>query len=444
MEHFKIPINKKEDALETPPVIPQSVKEYFAENTSTSREILVLKKFINYIELKNITLDFTDTPENIDLIKTFLEENRVTKQFIKGVSFDGIIEELRISGLLIQPEKEIIIKEVIPPERIETGYIQLGGLKESELYIDDTELEKNIETSKTTSFSRKGVEKLGEQFKDRETTKWEYYNEFVLAGLISEEDAKNDFIKIQDAKLKFNKGENLTEKDKERLDFAKQIAIVTEKGIEFLINKIQIFGKDIAIKTSSEFTDILRGVDSIIEITKDDGDMDFVGVAADVTFRRMKEISFKEKFYSVLKTIKRDWKTRVKYEKNSKGELMKEFVVPKVLLHFNMDDVRLCVDVLDKSTRNSDEELKNKFEEVKQKNRYLQQIILQCELLSEYAKENKNSIFRQYDTVLNSITELSWRNPEVKEALQDEVPEDMKSVLVEIIKDFDSDPKNWS
>ena len=435
MENFVPKIIEKNQ-----PVISDSVKEYFEKNTSSTREILVIGKFISHIERKKLELDFTDTPENIETLKTFLTENRSTKQFIEGASLDEIIDELRKSGLITE---SIIEKTIEEPKHIETEYQKLNGLTESESNLGEKDLGRNIETSKSNSFSKEKVKDLGNLYEDRETSEWEYYYEFVVAGLISEEDAKKDYQKIQEVKSRFNQGENLDEKDKERLEFAKQIAVITEKGIESLVGKIKIFGENIKMKMSSEFTDILRGVDSVIEITKDDGDMDFIGIATDVTFRRIEDIAFKDKFFSVLKQIKKNWKTKVKYEKNSKGELMKEFVVPKILLHFNMDDVRLCVDVLDKSTYKNDDELREEFKDVEQKTQFLQQIIFQCKLLSKYAEENKNSIFRQYDTVLNSITELSWKNPEIKEALAGNVDEKMKNILNELIVDFESNSKNW-
>jgi len=144
---------------------------------------------------------------------------------------------------------------------------------------------------------------------------------------------------------------------------------------------------------------------------------------------------YKTKLFGLLKNIQENKKTRIKYFKNHKNEMMREFSAPKIILFFDMNDVKEMLHLI----KNIDNpKVVEAFKNSPQKFAVMNQMIIQCEALAQFAEESKNDIFRKYTEIVSSIKELAWKNPDIKHILdarhEDDVSKHMKYLIEEFKK----------
>lgn len=429
----------EEYVLEKVPfVIPAGVQQYF-QGTMDSREKLAANKFFEkYIETNQIDIDYTETPENMDIFRHFLNSDRVTRK-----DPEAIIAIFKEAGLITQPIIEKVNKEkTIEHIHIRTEDTTLNIIEVEDTKLDRDQIQENLNFSELREVNIAGnkqrVEKLFDKINNQETERLDYYMQFAEITKGGTETIEADFNSLIERKRYLKELEGgLDAQARERIEHAKKIATITEKGIDYAISNLDWYGSRVNMKQTSEFSDVKRSVDNLLEIKKDDEEKDFVGIATDVTFRRIEDEEFTGKYFKLLDNIKDGYKTKVKYEKDSDGNIMKEFAVPKVLLHFEYKDLGMFTDILEKSTSESTEVLKEQYKDSPQKIKYLQQIVHQCKILSSFAKKHENSIFRRYDAIINSITELSWENPDIKLALETSQDNQVSQKLIQLTQEFE-------
>ena len=379
---------------------------------------------------------------NDDLIKDFLLLKFKRHPKIKEISLEGIIDELKKSGVIkpvvILREEKIFKK----PEHIGIKLPENTGLK----IIEDEELTKRVERNLLLEeVKNAGIFKNDSELEDiyiktdsleknvSLKTK-EYYLEFVGVGLIKggEKEVNEDFKSLQDVKKIFKEKEPEDQLEKEKSIKSKKIATITERGFMYGVSKLNLYGEKVSVESTSEFDDVKRGVDAVLEIKKDDDESSFMGLGIDVTFRGLYSEQFKNKFFNLLKFIRNGQKTKVKYFKNHKGEMMKEFSVPKIIIYFNIGDVKNLVNMIKNI---NDSKAKEEFKNSSFKFTVMNQIINQCNKLSAFAEESKNDVFKKYIEIINSIKELAWENPEIEKMLNvqhnDETSRHMDRLLEE-------------
>jgi hypothetical protein len=419
--------------------ISTEVSENFNKSGQSIEHIAASKFYKAYIEPQELDFVLYNNEETINKLEEILMADLKFKR-----KCPGILEEIKKSGILQEPPKEEKIKEVIIPEHIpvrtEESTLSISEAEKTNLAKETITANVNFSELREANIAgnRKRVEAVYEDFASHETESLEYYLQFAEITKGGVEKVNSDFNSLVKRKeFLESQNDDLNEKDKNRIEHAKKMATITEKGIDYSISNLDWYGSKVNMKQTSEFSDVKRSVDNLLEITKEDEEKDFVGIATDVTFRRIEEKEFDGKFFKLLENIKDGYKTKVKYEKDSEGNLMREFAVPKVLLHFEYSDIGMFMDILEKSKTETNENLKKDYGQSPQKIKYLQQIIHQCKILSDFARRHENNIFRRYNAIINSITELSWENEDIKLALETSSENKVSQKLTELIATFD-------
>ncbi len=415
-------------------------EQYFS-GVASSKDFLAAKKFKEkYIDTGKLELSLSDTPTDTEVLKEYIQGLGV--RFMPNISPDGIIEELRKAGIIIPPPPVEKVKIEKPIEAIKTEYINLEKPKSAEVDEQTLKLlEANLlfeEVHKAKIF--KNGEELNVVYeksltleKERPIETPEYYYGFASLVKGGEEEIKNELESLDKRKKDFQDNEPSDLALKNKLDQAKKIATITERGLAYGVSELGWYGDNISIEPASEFDDVKRGVDDVLEIKKDGDESSFMGLGIDVTFRGLYSEQFQNKFFNLLKSIRNGHQTKVKFFKNHKGEMMKEFAVPKMVLFFSVNDVKDIVEMV-KSADNSDN--KNDFNNSPQKFNVMNQIINSCKHLAAFAEESHNNVFRKYVAVENSIKELSWQNPEIKQMLDIKQHDQTSRHLRELITQF--------
>lgn len=398
---------------------------------------LVLKKFNDWALRKSINLGDLNTEE---LIKKTLLENRL---LIPGVTADEVFNEMKKSGFInIEKEKVDSIKNI---EHIDIKIDSLKGIKEvkDESILKQLELNHFFEELDKDLFRNNYLDivydkSLSLVSKERieNIDNIDYYNEFADAGLLKKGrvEALADFESKEERKNGFKKETDLlSDESRKNIDKNKKIATILERGIAYGISSLKWYGENIHLQKSSEFDDIKRGVDEIFEVSKEGEDSNFMGLGIDVTYRGLYSESYKEKLFGLLSSIKNGYKTKIKYFKGYNGEKRREFDVPKIILYFNIEDVKDMVNFI----KNIDDPIiKEEFKNSPQKITVMNQMIIQCEVLANFSEKYQNTIFRKYFDVLNSIKELAWDNKEIKNMLENRHEDDVLKHMKFLIDEF--------
>lgn len=425
--------------LEQPSIIPEKKNRPYFDQPSSSKEFSAAKRFLeNYVDKGVFTTELSES--NIDLIRE--EIVKLGKRLFPGAEPEGVLVELRNAGA-IAPSVTEKIKTEKPIDFIKTDYVTLEKPKQVEMTEEQLQvLEANLlleEVKKANIF--KNDEELDALYRksiESDTSSLEheeYYYEFVSAGLIKggEQEVHEDLAYLAYLKEKFEQNTQEKTQDQERVERAKKLATITERGLAEGVTKHKWYGENVIISPASEFDDVRHGVDDILEIKNEDEESSFMGLGIDVTFRGLESEQFKQKFFKLLQSIRDGYKTKVKYGRNYKGQPLREFAIPKMVLYFNIGDVKDMADIIKFA---DDESKKDVFQNSAQKFNVIRQIINSCKKLSMFAEESQNSIFRKYNAVLSSFKELSWENPEIQEMLELDQDDEISKKLDELIVEF--------
>lgn len=375
-----------------------------------------------------------------------------SKRFLMDISVDEVVAELKNLGIIkiTPPEKQqkVQIKKEVPHISIELP--KLAGLTTIENENLKRQFEENEKHNNELNKIFKDEKELNAILeislslrKENSIESDEYYDAFADAGLIKggREEVKEDLDGpkgLKARKEEFKQKALLQEEGKRKSsENNKKVATIIERGIAYGVSELEWYGKGINMEPASEFDDVKRGVDDVVEIVKNEDESTFMGLGIDVTYRGLLSQEYKDKVFKLLQFIRNGQKTKIKYHKNHAGKMMKEFAVPKIILSFNINDVK---DMANLIKNIHDPKVKEEFKNSQQKFDVMNQLIIQCELLSLFAEESQNDIFRQYTDIVSSVKELSWKNPEIKNILderhEDEVSKNMR-YLIQEFKDIE-------
>ncbi|MBP9821439.1 MAG: hypothetical protein KBC98_00950 [Candidatus Pacebacteria bacterium] len=403
---------------------PDFEKLHMPKKTLSSPAELVGDKFVKKAIAAGIDLSILTTDEAI-LVE--LEKSRLLKGPFASVNLPEVIKFLRDEKLVptleeVRAKQKAIEKEMrqraeaeIKPEEI---HIETGvGLKE----VQDENLVHNFQSAekiqeaekikkeqRSVTESDEKVNELYEQMtalqegRDIETD--DYYYEFSVVGYSRQEIVK-DIASLHEREEEFALEDSGLKKKN------KKIATLTETALEYGVSKMNWFGDRVKIQPTSKFDDIKRRVDGVLEVIVEGSESKFLGLGIDVTFGGQ---AYHGKIEDLLEDIENGYGARIKYFKDHKGVPQKEFVVPKIILSFNIDDVRDLVSCFkDIDTP----EAKEKFRNNPLKADILHQIIEQCGKFAAFARKHNNPVSFKYEAILESIRDLSEDYPEIREAL---------------------------
>jgi hypothetical protein len=404
--------------------------------TGGSKENLSAQKIENTLRKK---VDFETLPRTEEAVRAFITEK--PRLLIPGTDVEKVVAELKKSGFIVPEKKKA--PEPEPEVFLETKYQKFdGGLK----VIEDENLKKLYEENKFFESLKDGVFKnekeleqtyeksleLGKEHLDQVNETEEYYKEFTHLLDDGDEEVQKDLRDLKSKQDLFEKNkQQLEPKQAHRVEQAKKVATIMERGIVHLVSVLKCYGEEVSIKATSQFDDVKRGVDDVMQVSTEEADS-FLALGIDVTYRGLLSEQYKQKFEKLLKSIQDGYATKIKYFKNRQGEPMKEFAIPKIVLFFDSNDVKDLVHMV----QNVDNaEIVNEYKNSPMKFKILNQTMIQCELLAEFAEECKNPIFKKYQEMASSIKKLAANNMEIRKILdarhEDEVSRHMRYLINE-------------
>jgi hypothetical protein len=426
------------------------------EDFNLSRERIITEKVLSLVNKGKILgigpEGIEDTEENVLKLKDIIKD--LGPRLAPGVfEVNLIIGNLRSSGFIKKIEakkeenKKVVKQEIFKTEtekeidsiRITQSEIteEQQGVIEANLLYDETHkrgiFKDDIELNEIHDKSL-----ILEKKRDPETS--EHYYAFAKAGLIREEGSLNpeevverDLQSLKKRQEEFMEREPIDSMERKKLEKAKKIATIVERSLSYSCTEGHWYGERIRIELTCLFDDIKRGVDEIFLIEKDNEKHDALGLGVDATYRGLKSDQFKIKFFRLLESIKDGHKTKIKYFKDHNGKMMKEFAIPKIVLHFDINDVKEFVSIVRKaSDQNRKEEIENSY----LKKKVMNQIINSCDILADFAEESRNSIFRDYHNIINSIKELSWENKEIRDIININKDDEVSKYLRLLVEKF--------
>jgi hypothetical protein len=401
----------------------------------TSKEALLAKQFTKrFLEKGKIDEEILTSDEKIKEIlieKNIVKEGDSVEEVIRILRQTGAIPEVSVSK---KSENSAIKKE---PEFIPIQTPETRGLK----IVQDEALEENL-SSLYKQFERDAIFENEEEFdstytkilsleKNREEETEEYYYGFTSVGYTKQEIEKN----IQEIKERENlfAVKDLGSEKVQEVKKSKKIATMAEIALEYGVSDLGWYGENVKIRPTSKFDDIKRGVDDLLEIKKKTLETSFMGLAIDVTYRGLHSEQYKQKFFTLLKSISSGYKTNVKYHTNDNGVMMKEFAVPKIILYFNFSDVKSLIHML----KNIDiPEIKEQLKNHPQKYAVMNQIITQSKKLIGFSKDFGNDISQGYSDILSAINELAEEDKDIQTMLSVQHNDEVSLHLDQLINEF--------
>lgn len=382
-----------------------------------SKTDMVTQKYIDLIKKEEINTDNLTEETLRDLINS-------KPRLLLGESIESIINEAKNRGLIKKIDSTQELKQ--EPIIYETQYQKLGGIVNVEdssykIILEQNkfweELDKNIfKNDKELDIVYNLALNLNEGEDNTEDIDEKYYLAFAEIGKIvgGQDEIMRDLESYKKTLEIFKEKENsLTKEEKAQFEKNKKIATIVEKGIALSVTKLGWFGENISITPTSKFDDVKRGVDDVMEV-KTGSNQDYLALAIDVTYNGLYSEKYKQKIFRLLNSISENKKTKIKYHKNSSGEMMEEFSIPKIVLHFDFEDVKDLIALV----KNKDNPaFIQKFKSSPKRLKAMNQIIILCDEFSHFAEESQNDIFRQYLNVISSIKELSWNDEELREVI---------------------------
>lgn len=416
-------------------------KNPFESGVSSSKPELITGKFIKWIADNHIDLVSIITEEELE--KT-VQDSRVLHM---GVTAKEVVIELKKLGYLKEIIPEKIKKDPAPVEHVELRSEKLSGLtvvEDEELLKQFQENERNLkrieegklflkELRKDIFKDEKDLDTIYEQAvslgKEDSVDNLEYYYEFADAGFIKggRKEVDKDWGELQQREAEFK------EKDAaEGLEDIKKVSVIIERALAYCVSKLRWYGSQINIQPASRHDDVFKKIDEVLEVRNNDNNS-FVGLGVDVTYSGLKSESYRGKIDNLLTLIQGGHSPKIKYFKDSSGKMKREFAVPKVVLHFNIDDVTELVYMV----KNADNpNLKDRFKKSSIKVAVMNQILVQCELFEAFARRCHNPIADSYAELADSIRELAAENPELQQSIIEHKDGAVKKQIEKIITEF--------
>lgn len=405
----------------------------------TSRAELTADKFKQWVLKKDLNIAELNSEE---IIKEYITKSHL---LMPGVTIDEIIDILKKSRAITIPPPEKVVHLPKKIETIATEHQILKGVTE----VKDENLLKQRDENKFFEVLEKDIFKnpkdldfildkslrLGkDNYAETPETIDDYY-EFADANLLQggRPEAERDFRESISLEEKFKKErESLGKEKSDNKEKIKKVGTIMESGIAYAVTNLNWYGKHITMEPVCKIVDYKYHTDKLLQIQKGVDENNFLGLGVDVTYSGILGPIYKDKLFKILDSIYKGYETKIKYFKNHNGDLMKEFSVPSIILHFNTNEVKDMVYLI----KNIDNpKIKEEFRNSPQKFAVMNQVLIQCELLADFAERHQKRIFRKYIDIVHSIKELAWKDPEIKKILdarhEDEASIHMKYLITE-------------
>ena len=415
----------------------------FPKNTpeqgiSTSKVENIVAKFTKWIEDNNYNVETLDSEEAvIELV------NRKYGSAMKAlqVTTDQVVSELKRMGFLVE-----VIPEKVKQEKVyEEISLKQTSVTEFKI-VDDPEVLRRLEENKLFESLEKEIfrndkelnavyEKALEIGKENTVESKKDYYAFADAGLIigGRIEVRRDFDELSKIMSLFEKNnQGLDEKKSNNNEKSKKLATISERAIVFGVSKLNWCGDNVTISTTSNFDDVKRGVDEVMQIGSGDN-IESLGLGIDVTYRGLLSESYRNKFTKLLQSIYDGYSCEIKYFKNQQGVMMPEFSVPKIVLYVDFEKVK---DLVRMVSNIDNPEILEQFKESPQKFSIINQVITICDLLGDFAETCHNDVSVQYHNVAAVMKEMANNNPEIKKVLDGKENDEITKHISYLIQEW--------
>ncbi len=397
-------------------LFPKNVPE---QGIATSKAESIITKFTKWIQDNNYNVETLDSEQ---VVIELVNKKYGSAMKALQVTTEQVINELKSMGFLVE-----VVPEKVKQEKVyEEISLKKSATTEFKI-VDDPEVLRRLEENKLFESLEKEIfrndkeldlvyEKSLQIGKENNVETIEDYYKFADAGLIrgGRAEVERDFEALTKIVNQFQKNYELTDSKKaNNNEKAKKLATIAERAIVFGVSELGWCGEGVTISPTSHFDDVKRGVDEVMQIESEDGSGS-LGLGIDVTYRGLLSESYKIKFFKLLNSIYDGYSSPIKYFKNNKGEMMKEFSVPKIVLYVDFEKVKDLIRMIN----NMDNlEIMEEFKNSPQKFSNLNQIITVCELLGDFAETCHNDVSEQYRDVAELMRKMVNNNPDIKSAL---------------------------
>ena len=414
-------------------------KNNIIDGISGSKAENIINKFQKWIEESNYNIETLNSEE---AVKELVNKKYGSAMRALQTNTDDVITELKKLGFLIE-----VIPEKIKTEKVYEE-VSLKQTNETEFkFVDDPDVLKKLEENKFFQELEKNIFKNDNELqavyerslalgKESMTETPENYFKFADAGLIKggRAEVEKDLAALSKITDIFNQNKvSFDEKRINNLEKSKKIATIAERAIAFGVSELGWCGDNVSIDATSNFDDVKRGVDEVMQIKSEGKETNSLGLGIDVTYRGLLSESYKGKFVKLLNSINNGYSTQIKYFKNHAGEMMEEFSVPKIVLYVNFEEVKDLIRMINNSDNS---EVMNEFKKSPQRFSVINQVIVMCEELGAFAKDCGNDVSDQYYAVVNSMRGIIENNSEIKEVLNKKENDEISTHIKYLIQEF--------
>lgn len=411
-------------------------KNNLVEGISGSKAENIIGKFQKWIEDNNYNVETLNSEE---AVRELVSKKYGAAMRALQTSVDEVIIELKKLGFLV----EVIPEKVKAPKVYEEVSLKKTNDTEFKL-VDDPEVLKKLEENKFFHELEKNIFKNDAELnsiyerslslgKENSLETPEYYYEFADAGLIKggRAEVEKDLKSLETRLLQFKEAET----DKwELIEKSKKIATISERAIAYGVSELGWCGDGVSIDATSQFDDVKRRVDEVMQIKLEGKETRSLGLGIDVTYRGLLSESYKVKIMLLLESINNGYSTQIKYFKNHQGELMEEFSVPKIVLYVNFEEVKDLIRMINNSDNS---EVMDEFRKSPQRFSVINQVIVMCEELGAFAKDCGNyRVSDGYYAAAVSMLGIISNNPEIKEALKRKENDEISTHIKYLIQQF--------
>ena len=389
---------------------------------ANSKEALVFNKLQTKLIAENKPLKMLEEDA-----RTLL--NRIK---IPGVNMDIVIAAMKKAGHILPPPP--VVTNIVVPKlsgfkenKDEVIVAQAKSRLEDEQKRKELRQQKLLEEENSVNELEKDIFKSSRDLdlvyvqslamnnlSSRE--KPEYYHQFDNIVVGGRAQVEKDIKDLLDREVDFKQKQlNLDPKYAATVEKNAKVATIVEQGLAYAVSDLGWYGENVKISPASRFDDVKRGVDDVLEISRKNETDRYLGLGIDVTYNGLLSEKYRDKFERLLESIRLGQKTKIKYFKNAKGQPMREFAIPKIVLHFDGVDVKEIAHFVKHAT---DTAVKEKFVNSDMKISVLNQIMAQCEILADFANSCGNSIAVEYKGIVDSINEFAAKNKEIKKILE--------------------------
>jgi hypothetical protein len=394
-------------------------------NKAASTEAMLAGKLIDEIELGKIG----KLPRNDDeKIKQILFDKFKRHPLFSKIVPEDLIRELKkVGNIFEEPEK----KSEKPKQETEPIFIGVNLPQSNLRIVEDGELtqvaKKNIdaqEARRQTKIIFENQSVIESLLKKSEAIlQGDFKKEdFIKAGIYSEEEVVAQNKKLEEIKILLDQENTFDQKE------IKKLATIFEAIVIKGVNLSKCLGNDVTARPAFPDDDIFEPKIDLYLLLKN------IPLGVDVSMRNINGEKFLKKINKNLRTIKKEKKEGIQFFIDANGKLKKNVFAPKIIISCDTSMLReLMFDFKNFDEDKFSEKLKNH----RMSREIVSQVIGQCRIFAEFAKnEKQEEVEKYYNNILSIINEISNESIILKRLMSGAGSDSISKKIQEIVNIF--------